>query len=451
MPQDLIINHDSSTAFIQSVGVAISTTKEKKPQPSTPIIKELGGSANIAFWGGDSNNLFPYEVLTDVKKTIELSEGIDFYWKSLVGSGIVYGYEKIDPTTGEETLIRVIDPAVEIFLKQNNIVDYYSTLAYNYKALYNCWIEMVMAKDRSQIIGIKCHKSQHCRYQIQDPKSGRINNLFINANWDKYDNEMSQRTISIPLIDKTYMPVESLRMRSDGNRYIYPVAGPGSENYYQLAPWNAVRESSWLDVVSSIPIFKKAIMDNQMLIRYHVQIPEYYWKWKYENWDAVDMKQRNDWKNDTFTAIKDTLTGAANAGKNLFTVFKYDQHAAKEFPGVKIEQIENQTFSGEYLADSAEGSQKIYHALGIDSTLLGTLPGKGQSAGSGSDKSVAWNIHLAKTTPDQNIQHQPLNFVFEYNGFNKKYEQFGGLKVWYKNQYLARLSEVHPADRGKDA
>jgi hypothetical protein len=83
----------------------------------------------------------------------------------------------------------------------------------------------------------------------------------------------------------------------------------------------------------------------------------------------------------------------------------------------------------------------------IDSTLIGTLPGKGQSAGSGSDKSVAWNIQMARSRGEQQLQLQALDFIAQYNGWNNKYLNSGGIKFWYKNDFMARLMDVNPANR----
>src|SRR5690606_7365445 len=290
---------------------------------SIAVVKNSNGS-DIAEWGAEGYNLFPNDVIKDVKKSVELSTGLSFYTMSLVGSGLCYGYIRLDDD-GEERPIRVFEPEIEAFFRANQIVEQYTNIAYNYKSFWNVFNEIVLDRSRAKIVAIKNHKSHHCRFEKMNENTGIIRNVLLNADWENYKPDY---TTSVPLIDKSYMPVETLRARKDSNRYMYTFAGPGTDIYYQTAPWNSVRESGWLPYLSTIPKFKLAIMKNQMLLRYHVQIPDYYWTDKYPTWQTEPLK-RAGWKKETYDSIVKFLSGADNAGKSLFTGFKFDEQLKK--------------------------------------------------------------------------------------------------------------------------
>ncbi len=57
-------------------------------------------------------------------------------------------------------------------------------------------------------------------------------------------------------------------------------------------------------------------------------------------------------------------------------------------------------------------------ALGLDPTLIGTAPGKGMGAGSGSDKRVALNIYTSMVLAHADIVLEPFHFIRDYNEWN---------------------------------
>jgi hypothetical protein len=125
--------------------------------------------------------------------------------------------------------------------------------------------------------------------------------------------------------------------------------------------------------------------------------------------------------NDELTKFNNFLTGSKKAGKNLMTFMDLDIDA-KQYKGFwKVTVLKNPNSDGEYIEDSKEASMHKLRALGLDPTIVGLGPGRDNgSAGSGSDKWAAIKIYLAGLTPMRQTLLDPLEFIFEYNGWKER-------------------------------
>ncbi len=399
---------------------------------TTPVVKAMGDE--VAMWGDD--NLFPQNVMKDVEGNEVLSDTLSWKAKAWYGSGVVYGYVQLDDK-GNEVFIRKKDPEVEAFLKRSNINRYALEALTDISFFANAFPEFILSKNRKKIVMLTAQDAVFCRFS--KPKSdGVINYCYINANWDNGANITDEYTTKVPVIDPYFDPVEALRANTKDFKFIYPinVPSPGKAEY-QLASWNAVRRTGWLDVAKAIPEFKKQLFKNQLSVKYLIEVHHAYWTWKYGDWDSkkVDERQKIIAEElDTFNAV---MTGTDGAGKSIIATTVRNPHTGEDIAAFKVTAIDDKLKDGIYIEDSQEAASYIYTAVGVAPTLRGVSPGKGMGAGSGSDARVAFNNFVSTSRFEQDLVLEPLNLIRDYNGWDPE------LQFRFQNPLIMTL------DKGK--
>jgi hypothetical protein len=284
---------------------------------------------------------------------------------------------------------------------------------------YNAFPEIILSNDRSKVVSISAQEAMNSRWSKQNPK-GIIEKCFINANWADGGKIDSPETVIVPVIDPYYDPVSAVQQRKEF-KYIYPISFPTpGKTYYQLASWHSVYRNKWLSFAAKIPAFKEAIMKNQISIKYHIEVPDYYWSWKYQDWAKMSTDERTKVRTTELTEFNKVLQGETNAGRSIMTTSRWDEVTKTKYPGWSITTIDDKYKDGTYIEDSQEASSHLLFALGIDGTLIGNSPGKGMGAGSGSDKRVAFNLYINMCLAHEHLILEPLNFIRRYNGWNPK-------------------------------
>jgi hypothetical protein len=413
MSNEVLINDNASVAYLPGFSAVVTT--EKKVKAHTSPVQKVTGSTEIAPWGDD--NLFPQNVTTLAEKTF-IPTVINWQVRAL-GTKLVYGIEEIDEATGKAKFKRKKDPVVEAFLRRTNIQRYIIEGASDLYWFANVFPEMILSNDRNEIVSLAAQEATNCRFTKQNPNTGLVEEVCVNANWDNGGNY--ENSHKIPVIDPYYDPVTALRERKEF-KYIYPVSFPSpGKTYYQLVSWDSVRKNGWLELASLIPTWKKALMKNQIIIKYHIEVPEYYWSWKYPNWEKMTVVEKTSARTTELENFNSFLKGEENAGRSIMTTSKFDDIRNVAYPGWKITAIDDKIQDGKYIEDSQEASSHLMFAIGLDSTLIAAAPGKGMGAGSGSDKRVAFNIYMQLQQANEHLLLEPLHFIRDYNGWNSEY------------------------------
>lgn len=429
---DIIINNEASLAVLPGINALV--TSSPKARPTQPIEK-VDGSSVFAPWGYD--NLFTQGVIEDCEKNPILGSTLVWKAKAMYSEGIVYGKIEPDPD-GNDIFKRLNDPEIESFMRRSNISRYGIESAIDLYYFYNVFPEIILSNDRKKIVSISTHDASYCRWGLQNSK-GLIEQCYINANWS--NGGTIKDSIRVPVLDVYLDASNKLKARTDSFKYIYPISFPSpGKTYYQLAPWNAIRSSGWLELANSIPKFKKAIMENQISIKYHIEVSDLWWEWKFPKWRTMTDQEKVDAKTAEFKTFQDFVSGKDNAGKFLLSTFKTDPVSGKEYAGWKITAIDDKVKDGMYLEDGKEAGANIISALGVDNTLIST-PGDGMGGGSGSDKLVAYQVYNALNKVEADIVLEPLTFISEYNGW---LDRIPGLTWAFKNNLSTAQQQVKP-------
>jgi len=265
---------------------------------------------------------------------------------------------------------------------------------------YNGFVEIILNKDnpdKRKITRISAKEAVFSRWETANEKTGLIENHFYSAKWSEGKPKAEEITAT-PVLGRTDIINEleerigrtaiPLGQKKDEKkyRYIIPVTLPWpGKRYYQKPYYYSIIKSGWLDFANALPKLKKALMTNSMTIFYHVEINENYFPRIFSEEGIRDKKKQSERIKKEFRNINKYLKGAENAGKALFSYFKYEHGSKVEVPEIKIKVIEKK-LGGEYIEDSHEASAMTFIAFGVHPSLIGTIPGKTTSNLSGSDK-----------------------------------------------------------------
>ena len=109
-------------------------------------------------------------------------------------------------------------------------------------------------------------------------------------------------------------------------------------------------------------------MKNAMTIKYVLSVAEWWWQWKYKDWDTKPELKAQRMK-DELTAFNTKMKGEDGAGNSLITARRVID--SKEYDGWTITAVDDKMKDGTWLDDAQESTSHILFALGLDGSLIG--------------------------------------------------------------------------------
>ncbi|GAB2571798.1 hypothetical protein [Spirosoma areae] len=380
--------------------------------PTSPVVRRMltPGNDLISFWG--ENNDYPQKIIDLAAKSTIIPQALADKAALWVAGGVI---ATLDKNSDEE----VDDQEIWDFLNDTTFESYLIESASDVSWWWNAFPELIVSRNRERINQIHNNETAYCRWGRMNEKTGSLDKVYLNANWPEANAQDKDTQIFTAI--NTYRSDRFDLLRSGTEfKYIYPLSFPSpGKSYMQLAPWDAVRSSGWLDYLAAIPQFKKFGMVNKMALRYHIEVPAEYWERVYEDrWLNANYDGRLAIRNEFLTALTESLTNVENANKAIMTD-KWVDDQGNEL-GIKIIVLEDKEKDNKYNEDYSDGQANLLYALGTDPSLFGFQSKDIQRSG-GSDKVQAFNIFLAKSAPYRSRILAPLKFIAEYNGWKKRY------------------------------
>ncbi len=381
----------------------------------------------------------PYEILDQIEEVTLIHPIIEWKARALYSGGLIWVVRSIDDE-GKETFKPIMDEEIEQWMEDTDVTAYIEEASDYFYTFWNVFPELIVSRDHKTITGINCLETTDCKWALrtlEGDNQGLIETCYVSAKWNDGATADDETTIPLPVIQTKRKPIEWVENNTEAKNWIYPLSHPSpGRRYYQRAPWFSLLKT-WLPVAKAVPEFKQAMMKNQATIKYVVTIPEWWWRWKYPDWDKKPklIKKRVEDEHKTFN---DFVSGKENAGKSIITILKDPDHS-KEYKGWDVDVLDNKHKEGIYIEDSQEADAHIFKNFTLDPTLFGSGPGKNTtSAGSGSDKRVAWNLYQLMLKSHQDLILKPLKFIARYNGWVKR---IPGLMPMFRNYLIATLDE----------
>lgn len=442
-------NPDVFISYSSGTHSAYTASTKGKPSAVRPDDIEDVAHDDVAYWG--TKNDFPHQVEKHIESNPDLGNVLQYKALKLYSYGITYK-AMVQDEEGNAKYIDLIIPEVERWLKRNR--SFYLKACVDMMKYYNIFPEIVLSLDRSQIAYIDCKETKECRYSIMDKSLGYSKYVYLSPNWHLAGSVSDKKAIPVPAINPVYFPPDLLRERRDSFNYILPISFPTGKKYYQLATWNSIIVSKWLELANSIPKFKLSLMNNQVTIKYHIQMPDYWMKWKYPKFESLSKDERKKLTDAEVKKFDDFLVGVEKSGKSITSIFKTDPATGKEWPGWRITPVDDKIKDGKYIEDAQEGTTKIHSGVGVDPALGGFTPGTSGANRNGSDKREAGNELYTSIFAFEELICQVYDYVTEYNGWDAlAMRQLQGkypfaMLVWGSiKAFQQTLNQVTPSER----
>jgi hypothetical protein len=380
---------------------------------------------------GDGNDL-PVKVMNSIYKNISVSSNVEFNAKMAYGQGLTVGRKKRNEK-GEITFEEMLPseaPEVFKFLEDNNVNRILQELVNDMAVFNDGFVEIIFNRDAKspKIVMLRQKEAVFSRLSEQDETSGRIEWHGYSAKW----NEGLPDDLTVtpflnredPIYDlkkrKGIYPDEKTGKQKDCGdmRFVMSIIPPAPGRFYYSKPgWWSIFESEWYDFACAIPKFKKALIKNQMVLRYHVKINAKFWDKLFRSEGIIEPKEKVKRKKQFLDQLNSFLSGEENAGKSFVSHFQYDSVKGFEENDIVIEPLASFLKGGEYIEDSEEASNAICYAMGIHPSLQGASPGKAKSI-NGTEARELFIIKQALMKPIRDMLLLPLYVVKAINGWD---------------------------------
>ena len=395
-------------------------------------------TADIASWG--KKNDYPQAILKAVRPNGSASSGLRFLRKAHYGNGLVLVRDVANDQGKKE--IQMVDPseipAIQEFFLKSQMNRFWKETITDLEYFSIAFPEYILSENYTTINRVRRQKTAWCRFSLPNKENNLVEYVYISEKFGKESVDASSEYVEeVPLIDSYWSP-EEVKQYCKVNKikkFIRPIFYPLiDEAMYPKSEWHAVVESGWLDVANSVPELKKAIFQNQMVIKYLVEIDERYLKALYqENWIKFTPDERINIRNGIIDTVNDSLSGNENAGKAIQSM-KILGEDGKAYPAIEITAIDDKLKDGSYLPEAEAANSEVLFALGVDPSLIGAgIPGGKLGAGSGSDKREAFTILSALFKTNRETTLEVYDFISQYNSWDKT------IRAAFENTILTTL------------
>ena len=386
-------------------------TKEKR---STGSIDPID-STEWARWGSDGK--WPTTFREKIHKVPLAGEAIRKLVALMYGNGLVYF--KTEELKNGAKVAAHYDQEIEEFLCRSKIrTKWLISQMTDYRYFMNVFGEMIFSKDKSKVLAIYHKDAEHSRVQQRDEKITESTKLYYSARFANGEDPSKNQRIEIPLLPEfeEVAFIEKASAKKFGYHGCYPTPG---RIHYADATWSGLsRKDGYLDISTAVPEIISAMQNNQVRLKYQINIPESYFKLRHPEWDDYTMVKRNVVVDKKVTELNGSLSNTSDAYKSITNVYSDDHVRNGDSDGGKITiiAIDDKTKKDSWVPSSNAADAQIVQGLGLHPSQMGLAPEGGKmGSGSGSDQRESFNTQISLNTIDQMIVLEPLNFISEYN------------------------------------
>lgn len=406
----------------------IVTDKETNAIPVVP----KGKSQPIEFVPRGRNNNMMYDIMKKIGHNVTVGSNIEFKNKVIYGDGVMVYRKYRDPSTGKIVKEEVLPeeyPEIFEFIENNNYSLIRHEIANDLAIFYDSYVEYLFdSNNPPKLVQIKSKEATCSRISKIDEKTGKSEWHGYSAEWHKGSPD---DVIATPLLDRQ-SSLRDMKIRmgklpnKDGKNeivkernFIHNIRINTPGRFYYCRPyWWSVFASGWYDFSSAIPVYKKALIKNQMTLRYVIYIKDTFWDKLYKAKGLTTDEEKAQCREDFLKEMNDFLAGEENAGKAFVAEFRYDKIKGFEDKDIIISALTNQQIGGEYIEDSEEVSNTICYAMGVHPSIIGASPGKGKSI-NGTEARELFTIEQALMKMYQDATLEPLYFAKAINDWPK--------------------------------
>lgn len=358
------------------------------------------GAHKISPWG-EKNNL-PTEILEKVTKSDVISANLRFNRDVCYGLGPKLVKVIRDANGKISDHVEIEEGKEYDFFENNDFPLFYLEQITDMVYFHNAFAELIPSASKNEIASIRHKEAAFSRWSVMD-KKGKIRNHYYSGKWE--DSPGTADIIVSKAIDE-YNSVSEVQamMTLKKERMIYPVYMPSpGRPYYSRPEWYSIFQSGWYDHSVAIPELKKAIMKNNLGVKFIIYISQKYFDdiFRKEGIDVTDIKAVKKRIDEEKNKFNEFLSGTANAKKSILALKDYVISGASAVPDkwIEIVPIDNKFEGGEYITDIETAANIMCYAMGVHPNLIGATPGKSSGSMSGTDKRELFLMKQALMKP----------------------------------------------------
>ncbi len=418
----------SAAAFkIKSANSGNTIPKEKPTNitiASNLVETSTAKERKVVAWG--SGNAGPKKLLKDINKIGSAGKAIEISTDAHFGTGLSV-YREDDEGKKVRVPFRKI-PKLAEFDKINNWNLYYSESILDYETHEMMFTEYCLTNNYEEISFIKRHDPSVCRFEEMNPATGLIENIFLNADWENYEDSATTEIPVFSMYAHADDVKEECKRRKITRFMVCYHSARNGELYYNSPRWQAPFRNGWSDVILAVPEIKKRITEQSLNIKFLIHVSDEYFRTMYGKddktnefvWDKMEQEERDNEYENLVGTIDNHLSGVEASGRSLTVPMIKSVLDGKNIKSVEIDRIDSETKDGVLLAEAAAGHQEIYLSKGVDPCIPGaSIPGSQLQSGSGSNKREAYTILCATKVRARTVTLLPFYFVRDWNGWGE--------------------------------
>lgn len=373
------------------------------------------GADKVISWG--DNNEFPQVADGIISRTGVLNTGLKFLRNLTMGQGIypcvVDGFDD----NGNEVLKPVSDPGITAFLSSRTVRRYMEKVLRDYLKFGVGFVQLMPSVTGNSFAGINPLNALYCRVTEM-----RNNEQYCIVSGKFPDNPTSDYNRFRILSD--YDPEWDLSLLSSegkikGQSFVYSVRDSWSNNdHYSCPVWWSAQMAGWIDIAHAVPRFLLKAYENQVTLKWHIQIPYSFWERKFTYADYPEgSEERKTAITKYMQSVEQNLCGKENAEKPLITMYGVNESGRIDEEW-KVTPLDMKSKDAEKLVTSAAANSEILFALMINPNVMGAgMPG-GAYAGNqgGSNIREAFLVNIANAWIDRQNILDPLECYLAFNG-----------------------------------
>lgn len=374
------------------------------------------GKYKVIPWGPD--NLLPNHLLQKISQNDIVSANVKFNRDICFGLGPKL-IRVLSRQNGKITDYEEVSSGQEYeFFERNDISLFMLQQLTDMVEFYNTWAELAYDSNKQEIRTIRHREAVFSRWSEAD-RRGAINWHYYCTKWDKTPGVAD--IICTRVLDE-FEAVKELEMyQATRPRLIYSAYMPSPGHpYYSRPEWYSIFNSGWYDHSTMVPQLKKAILKNQLGVKYIIYITDEYLKDVYRR-EGIDENDREAVKKRIEKLKKDFcdyLSGETNANKAILSMkqlLPMASGSATEQKWIEIIPVKNDLKGGEYIDDTESTANIICYAMGVHSALIGATPGKNSNTLGGSNARELYMMKQALMKPVVDRAMRVLKVIKEYN------------------------------------
>ena len=419
----------NSGGFIDSEDAVTAVDPSKK----SPITQK-----DIEFMNFGPKNDLPISIMKKVMDNTIVASNIGFLAKIAYGDGLMVA-RKVQATNGEIELKEILpsDTAaapIFDFIDNSNYGRVMQEIANDMVVFNDSFVELALGRrtagTEKAVIAQVRHRDMCSSRISKQNDDGVIEYHGLSGKW----NDGSPDDLVVTRLLDRQSPLYDFKVRCGiiinpktaentfefENQYMLSLNLPVPGRFYYNRPFWWSIFVDWYDFSCNIPKFKKALLQNQMVLKYHIYINNDFWAKLYtaKGIAKSDTKKQDVCQTEFLTQLNDFLSGAENAGKSFVSHFSYDKVSGFEVNDIMIKPLESFIKGGEYIQDSEEATNIICNTMSVHPSLKGATPGKGKSI-SGTEARELFIISNSMAKDIRDMMLLPLYMAKAINEWDK--------------------------------